>query len=246
MAELANFFRNFKPDSRVLRTFIYDLAFYTLLISIFLFFLSNLKSSTLMLENLDTSTILTSNLDVANSNLAVLQSALTGIIKSLSILFLLFLLVFTLLKGLIWTHLTKSRFTLKYYFKTLLSNLLFLIFFLSIFILLALNLENNSLALLTIPLFLHFNSLSYIALSKGKKIFSSIGFSVRFTFTKFPKYILSYIASIILLVIAALASREILAFISSSLQAVLFPILLIFYVSIFRNYFTKLVSSTEK
>ncbi|MFH1711399.1 MAG: hypothetical protein ABH840_03745 [Nanoarchaeota archaeon] len=236
-----------KINSKVISTFFIDLLFYISFAVLFFIFVFILKSALSNLQQLDYTNILTADINIANTNLAILKGVFVKMILIISLFILSIILSFTLFKGIIWTKLTETKLNLKYFWKTLLMNLIYFAIFLTLIIYSLLKISNNYLTLVLLILFFHFNALSYYFITKKhrNKIFKSIASAFKFSLY-IVNYILPYLVIAVLfvalLIITQIILRRIIPFSYYQFTILLF---LVFYISIIRNYFSKIVNKIE-
>jgi hypothetical protein len=160
--------------------------------------------------------------------------------------FLVFLLVlFTFFKSLIWAKLLNKKASLRYLIKSFFINLILGLIFLVLFVYSILGLKNNILAFILVPLFMHFNALSYYFVNKENKVFKSIWKSIKFTFLKFTGYIGHYLIIIISFVVCSVMLGLINKVLPKSISPLILGLLFIFIFAVFRDYFAKFVGSIE-
>jgi len=238
--------RGLKPEKKVFVTFFIDIIFYFCLILGFLIFAYMLKNVALGIQDINLSSFLSEDVNAINLNARLIEIVFAKMIGTISIFLIYILGIFTLFKGLIWTELLSKKFTLKYYLKSLSINLIEGLIFLVFFIYASVGLKNTWIALAFIVLFAHFNSLSFYFVNKENKIFKSIFKSMKFTFSKFPRYILHYFVIFIILAMLYLVLNFIKQIIPVYLYLIIFGIIIIFLFSIFRNYFTKFIEENDR
>lgn len=238
--------RHISVDSKVFKTFLLDLLFYLSLIASFFIFTFILKNVLSGIQNIDFANILTENIEIANSNLLILKVVFAKMLLTILLLLVLILASFTLFKGLIWAKLLKKKFSLKYFWKTLLMNFLFFSFFILLFSYSILE-SKKILAFILVLIFLHFTYLSYYFVTRREKheVFNSIINSAKFTL-KVNKYILPYLVIIVLFTGMTFITQAILSkVLPLSYYMLIIAILIIFYISILRNYFVRVLVDLE-
>lgn len=229
-------------NKKVLKTFFYDLLFYAAILIGFLLFAMLMGRALLALETLDYQNILTINPVVADTNLSVLQGVFLKMIGVILLFLIYALFAFTFFKGLIWTTLTEAKFTSKYYRKTFWANLLYGIILFVLLIWVLARLKDYALAIIIIPIFMHFNALTYYFFKDESKVFKSIGKAFKFTFTKIKYYLLPYILIIFLFYALSYLTNIFLnrLFVTPYLPLISL-IFLAFYATILRNYFKEII-----
>lgn len=240
--------RGFKVNENVLNTYIYDVFLYIFLVLGFFIFSILLGKVMAGLDTIDYNSLLSSDINAVNPQYQILRDVFTKMIGVIIFFLIYSLLIFSYFKGLIWNRLLEKKLSFNYYKKTVLMNLIFEILFVPSVLLLVGGLKAPNTLFILIPVFMHFNALSYYFFTKENKVFKGIWKGIKFSFVKIHKYILHYAVIIAFFVIASYIIKIILKIINLRLgiSSIINVLALVFIISILRNYFVGVMKNAEQ
>jgi len=234
--------KGFRIDKKIWVSFFYDILFYLAFAVGIIGFAFILKSVLFNLQGINLSSFLSDDVNSINLNAKLLEILFVKMIGTIFLFLVYILFIFTLFKGLIWTKLLGSRMNRKYFFKSLVINLIEGIIFFVLFVYFAVKLKSVPLIAGLIIVFMHFNSISYYLFTKDNKIFSSILKSIKLTFSR-ADYLIHYVIIALIMTIFFGIIGIISKIIPKTASIILMVFGLIFMFSMFRNYFVKIMEN---
>ena len=216
-SNLNTYFNTFKLDNRFHRTLALDAAFFlTLFLGIIPLWQTLIEKLSASLEGLDLNAVQNSmNDELATETLALMQGFIVKSVLAILAILLIVFLLYTLTKSFIWKILLKKKFNKKYYYKSLVLNLVWGLLFLVVLLLTIFPALNAVHGLNTIRFFslfflvvlIYFKTLTFIKLAEKEKLklaFKEVKNAlnnqykkpIQFIFVTFiAVYILSYLLS---------------------------------------------------
>lgn len=224
-----------KPGKNYLFVILYDILFY---LGIYLSLIL-LKTT---LESLNISTAEPESLEYLK------DAAASNVLTQLTFYFILFIiiiiLIYTLFKGLIYCKTLNKKFSLKYYYKFILLNLIWLTSCILISYALLRLLPNFYFFLLLLILWAYFTLILYIDFTEKLKIKSAIESLYKIGIMNFHKIITPYLYALAVFIIIALVSM-LFIFIPDLLSSILSSILLLLFMAWLRFYLADAIKKIQ-
>jgi len=197
----------------------------------------------------------------------ILDSTISKIIIGFVVTLLLVFLLWCLFKGLIYNYILKKRFTLSYYLKFIVLNLIWSVFWIILFFIpvsyaykmleqsvtagsftaqtYAIPLSVPILLALMVIIMIHLTTVLYISFTKNPRIFSSIKKTFFLGIGKFHKFIVPYIFVAVILILLSFINL-IFAIFPETAEMILSSIFLLVFIAWFRFYLIRVIDKLEK
>ncbi len=239
---LDKFANSFKLGKEFVFIALFDALFY---LSIFIFgwifsILTKIQMGKLGLVQMDP--VALTSIEVLESNIKLAQLFITSLIIYVIIFLLLFIISYTLFKGLIWLTLLGKRPSLKYFKKFFFTNLIWAAIWIIPAILALFGLKPSYftfVAILELLLYIHLTSILHYSFTEKQNLKKAYSRILPVGFGKIQSFIIPYVYALIVYIIVAQVFRIIPQQEKVILAVAL--LLVLFYLAWFRNYIRVIV-----